>query len=145
MKSITLTDEQWDALQAGGEVTIRAPKPKVEKWEPKGGRFYIYISGNIAEGTSTPECRRFGVERTTPKQAERDLPEMYLHNRLLAWRAEHDDVNEPGTHFVGIDERGAYSMPATSVRKGLALGSVLMTRRAAEALALAIHTGEFDL
>lgn len=142
-KSLELTDEQWQTLLEQGEITIRAPKAKVEKWEPEGGPFYLACNGGVHGVPSTDGTRMFGVERQTREQAERDLPEMRLHNRLLAWRAEHDDVNDRADYTVYMNDGKAKHIRWRNGENDL--GSVLMSEKAAKALCEAINEGRFDL
>jgi hypothetical protein len=91
MKTITLTDEQYQALCNGESVTIEPPKPKVEKWQPKGGQWYVQQDGEIRNQKSTNYPRQFGMSYPTIKHAEKARDAMRVHNRLLAWLSENDD------------------------------------------------------
>lgn len=91
MKTIQLTDEQYNALMQGEPVTIEPPKPKVEKWQPKGGYFYIEQDGYITNQRSTNKPTAFGMAYPTKEAAEKARDAMRKHNRLLAWLAENDD------------------------------------------------------
>ena len=61
---------------------------EVDKWEPKGGGFMVWCSGDIEELDSINSSRCFGTERETKEQAERAAVEMRRFNRLLALRDE---------------------------------------------------------
>jgi hypothetical protein len=37
------------------------------KWEPKGGEWFINYCGRTSTGSSTPDCAQFGFEREIPK------------------------------------------------------------------------------
>ena len=67
---------------------------EVDKWEPKGGGFMVWCSGDIEELDSINSSRCFGTERQTREQAQRAAVEMRRFNRLLALRDElcGDDV-----------------------------------------------------
>lgn len=91
MKTIQLTDEQYQALANGESITIQPPKPKVERWEPKGGEWYVYGNGNILSDNSVKVFRQFGLEYQTEKQAKWARDKMRSFNRQLAWLAENDD------------------------------------------------------
>lgn len=91
MKTIQLTDEQYNALMQGESVTIEPPKPKIEKWQPKGGEWSVKQNGKLLRCNSVTEFRIFGTEYQTEEQAEKARDAMRTHNRLLAWLAENDD------------------------------------------------------
>jgi hypothetical protein len=67
------------------------------KWEPKGGSYFIDLSGNVYRSTSTHQSRSFGAERETEEQAERAAEWMRKFNRLMCWFEE----NAPG-HDIDI-------------------------------------------
>jgi hypothetical protein len=71
---------------------------QVAKWEPKGGCYFIDLSGNVYRSTSTHQSRSFGAERETKEQAEHAAEWMRKFNRLLCWFEE----NAPG-HLIGIE------------------------------------------
>lgn len=89
MKTIQLTDEQYQALMQGESVTIEPPK-KV-KWEPKGGDWWVSANGCVERDIPSRPTRCFGTEYQTKKAAEKARDAMRTHNRLLAWLAENDD------------------------------------------------------
>ena len=94
MKTIQLTDEQYQALLNGETVTIEPPKPMVEKWQPKGGEYFIGINGRIVEvddDWTSEGPINFGMVYPTKESAEKARDAMRTHNRLLAWLAENDD------------------------------------------------------
>jgi len=71
-----------------------ATEPKLKKWSPVGGTWYIDANGIFRNSISTKNRIEFGTERPTEKQAERAAVEMRKFNRLLALRDElcGDDV-----------------------------------------------------
>lgn len=89
MKTIQLTNEQYEALMQGQSITIEPPKP--EKWEPKGGEWFVSSLGIVHRGVSVEQPRLFGAEYSTKEAAEKARDAMRVHNRLLAWLAENDD------------------------------------------------------
>lgn len=91
MKTIQLTNEQYHALMQGESVTIEPPKPKAEKWQPKGGEWFVNARGEIERLPTEQVTREFGVEYQTKEQAEKARNAMRKYNRLLAWLAENDD------------------------------------------------------
>ena len=88
MKTIQLTDEQYQALLNGESVKI---EPPIKKWQPKNGNYYIASYGQVETGQSTITARNFGTVYPTKEQAEKARDAMRTHNRLLAWLAENDD------------------------------------------------------
>jgi hypothetical protein len=92
MKTIELTDEQWDALQSGEDVVIKGKK---KAWEPEGGEWFVSNLGEVKEWPSLHSCAVFGGERKTKEQAEKACAAMRIHNRLLAYRDEFDPGYEP--------------------------------------------------
>ena len=93
--NITLTDEQIEALQKGEDITISAPCKKVERWEPKGGGWYINLLGKVFKGSSSENSsensRKFGLEYQTKEQVEKARNLIRSHNRQIAWLMENDD------------------------------------------------------
>ena len=84
-----LQKELQDLKAKVAELEARiAAKPAVKKWEPKGGGFMVWCSGDIEELDSINSSRCFGAERETREQAERAAVEMRRFNRLLALRDE---------------------------------------------------------
>jgi len=91
MKTITLTDEQYQALTNGETIIIQPPKPKITKWQPKGGKWIIRSDGYVGILSSLKDYREFGTEYQTKEQAEWARDKMRSFNRQLAWLAENDD------------------------------------------------------
>jgi len=87
-KTITLTDEQHAALQAGKAITIEPPKPKTVPWEPKGGEWYTLSNGNVKSAPSLPGFNQFGNTFETKEQAEAEAKAMRARNRLAAYVRE---------------------------------------------------------
>lgn len=95
MNTITLTDEQYQALQNGKSITIEPPKTEAIKWEPKGGPFTVAGDGTTHMSNSSDPWKNYGVEYHTREAAEKANKAMRTHNRLLAWIAENDDGWKP--------------------------------------------------
>lgn len=93
-RTITLTDEQYQALQNGQSITIEPPEPS--KWKPKGGEWFVASDGSVARGISSSEHRDFGAERKTKNLLQKARDAMRIHNRLLAYVQEHAPDYEPG-------------------------------------------------
>jgi len=59
-----------------------------QKWEPKGGKWYISPAGTVTHAPSHACRKPFGTERKTKELAEKASEEMRVFNRLLAYRDE---------------------------------------------------------
>jgi len=88
-KTITLTDEQYAALQSGEAITIEAPKPKIVPWEPKEqGGWFVDHSGAVGRRSIYKGRSEFGNEFETKEQAEAEAKAMRARNRLAAYVRE---------------------------------------------------------
>lgn len=87
-KTITLTNEQWAALQSGEAITISPPKPMVATWEPKSGNYYITANGTYTYYSTTYSTKKFGNTFETKEQAEAAAKAMCARNRLAAYVQE---------------------------------------------------------
>jgi hypothetical protein len=94
MKTIQLNEEQYKVLQEvlleQGFKLCEETKAEIEKWQPKGGDWYVTPNG-INQGASFVKHKNFGMEYPTREAAEKARDAMRVHNRLLAWLAENDD------------------------------------------------------
>jgi hypothetical protein len=93
MKTITLTDEQWEILQSGEPITIEPPKPK--HWEPQSGEWYVSAIGvacptNGLLDPTKESARQHGLIYTRQEHAQMAAKAMRTFNRLLAYKMEHD-------------------------------------------------------
>ena len=86
MKTIQLTDEQYEALQNGESITIEPPK---KKWEPEGGSVIIYPLGVIRQFERCPKQNNFGMAYPTIKLASRARDLMWPIHRYIAYATEH--------------------------------------------------------
>lgn len=75
-------------LQKQLEEKQKALAAMPDKWEPRGGDFWVCCRGNVLRGDSADSTRNFGVEYLTHEQAEKATKSMRAHNRLLAYVAE---------------------------------------------------------
>lgn len=144
MKTITLTDEQYQALQRGESITIEPPK---QKWEPKGGEWYISGGGTLGCTATDNNYRMLGNEYATSEQAERELPEIRMANRARAYRREFapDCVVPPAGErawCVWIDANGRAVADWHRVR---VVGAVFMPQDVAKQLAADINSGRVEL
>jgi hypothetical protein len=95
LKTITLTDEQYQALTNGESITIEPPKKPIVKWNPKGGEYFIDLEVNSiyygANPAFTYNTSKAGLEYGTLKAAENALRAIRSYARQLAWLDENDD------------------------------------------------------
>jgi hypothetical protein len=150
-KTITLTEEQYAALQSGESITIVPPKPKIAPWEPKGGDWYVKISGDVGAGMSTAPCRLFGNEFQTETEAIADAIALRARNRLAAyvrefapeWKADWSDSNQK-KWFVYFDFRGSEWGISYNIHNKSAC-EVYMPEHVARELAKKLNSGEVVL
>ena len=74
------------------------PEPqKPEKWEPKGGRWFVGIDGCVEESVvETEECfRAYGVEFASKEEADKAALIYRRYHRLYQWIREHDPEHDP--------------------------------------------------
>lgn len=124
-------------------------KPKIEKWEPKGGNWYIDCKGDVYAGVSTEGTCVFGVERETKELADAAAVEMRIFNRLLAYRDEFapgynpdwPNHNEDKFYIYKCGESWDWSKNATD---GFA-GGVYMPKDVAKELVRKLNSGEVVL
>ena len=148
MKTIELTEEQYQALCKGEPVTIEPPKPK--QWEPMPGAFYIEKDGSITK-FCTSIRNAFGMAYPTLKAAEKARDAMRVHHRLLAWLAENDDGWEADWNK---HEQAKFSL-FQNVYNGfwsfenntqyMKLGTVYMSYQNAEKLCKLLNDGMIEL
>ncbi len=67
---------------------IQNETDKVEKWEPKGGEWYVNALGEVCMMDSDEISRNYGTEYPTEAAALSALPYMRFHNRMLCLAAE---------------------------------------------------------
>lgn len=82
-KTITLTDEQYKALQSGESITIEPPN---KQWQPRGGMWWIDAEGSVVNGNSFAATRLFGIEFNTKKEAEYASEQYRIYHWMFkAW------------------------------------------------------------
>lgn len=83
----TITAEQVAEINK-----ILSQKPKVELWEPKGGRWTVYLDyDSVEEVESENPYRLAGLEYSTEERAEEALKAIRSYARQLAWIDENND------------------------------------------------------
>ena len=150
-KTITLTDDQYAALQAGEAITIDPPKPKIVSWEPKGWQYCVSINGVISSGFPDWGIAQFGNEFETKEQAEAEAKAMRARNRLAAyvrefapdWKADWSNYMQPKYHVYYLHDREVWAF--NSVRYSNSPGHVYMPRHVANTLIEKLNSGEVVL
>jgi hypothetical protein len=107
-KTIAEALERLEALEMA-----QADKSESVKWEPKGGSYFIDLSGNVYRSTSTHQSRSFGAERETQEQAEHAAEWMRKFNRLMCWFEE----NAPGHDIDILFDGGSVSIAFVAYQK----------------------------
>ena len=148
MKTITLTEEQYRALMQGESVTIEPPKPKLEKWQPKGGEWFVNVTGEVFKSVySPPEIVDFGLCYPTKEQAEKASEDMRQHNRPLVWLVENDDGwiadwdNDKQLKYSVIFNHRLNKYEIVFSRYAKYMGAVYMSEANAEKLAALLNDG----
>lgn len=124
-----------------------------DKWEPKGGDWFVDLSGE-ASTTSimARELSAFGVSYATREQAEKAAEAMRAHNRLLAyvaefvtcgWEADWLDA-EQSKYYVSFSCKHM-CWDSMVARETMSVGLVYMPRYAAENLCEKLNLGEVEL
>ena len=150
MKKQQLQQEIAD-LQKQLEEKQKALSAMPEKWEPKGGEWFIDLFGEASTTSMMArELSVFGVSYPTREQAEKAAKAMRAHNRLLAYVAEfapYFEANwrcDEGKSFVLFNSESRRWLAATALRDMVA-GTVYMPRHIAEGLAAKLNSGEVEL
>lgn len=67
---------------------LEAELKKPEKWQPKGGGWYIRADGYVQQGCTDKQFSEFGTERDNQQIAETASKAIRAFTRLLAYRDE---------------------------------------------------------
>ena len=117
MKTIQLTDEQYNALKNGESITIEPPKKG--PWKPEKGQKYFYIestrsvTATIYRSDSIDDRRlACGNAFSSKENAQKASKVMRIHNKILQYIIENDsdweaDWNDPNQmkSFPEFDHR----------------------------------------
>lgn len=149
---IEITQEQAEKLAKGESIEIKTTVDKqIEKWEPKGGEFYIGVSGHIDEAPSSTDFREFGLERETKEEAKYARDQMRVHNRLLAYVAEFDKGWKADWHnrnqakyFIYFDHRTKI-FNYSYVYDERDIGNIYISEKCAKKLCEKLNAGEVEL
>lgn len=134
-------------LQKQLEEKQKALSAMPDKWEPKGGDFFVNINGKISHcpnSGSLKDFSEFGVEYTTREQAEKAAKAMRAHNRLLAYVAELAPDMPIGDAYVAWScDSGNWDVFVN--RKYRTAGAVHMPYEVAAKLCNKLNSGEVEL
>ena len=138
-------------LQKQLEEKQKALSAMPDKWEPKGGKYYIFADGCVCRGDSDTDYRLFGNEYSTREQAEKAAKAMRAHNRLLAYVAEFAPDWEPdwldveqSKYYVSFSCKHMCWDPMVA-RETISAGVVYMPMGVAEELCKKLNSGEVEL
>lgn len=123
-----------------------------DKWEPKGGEYYVSWEGLVRFSDSTGDARIFGVEYATREQAEKALMATRAHNRLLNYVAEFapdyqpdwSDENEEKAYLSKLHRNGGGWVVFVHAAYQSA-GIVYMPASVADELCNKLNSGEVQL
>jgi len=139
-------------LQKQLEEKQKALSAMPDKWEPKGGEFFVNVDSSITHCQNSGSYRKFadfGVEYATREQAEKAAKAMRAHNRLLAYVAEFapdyesHKVTGEFNAFVFWSER--YKHYEFDYDTNKVIGTVYMPLTVAELLVEKLNSGEVQL
>ena len=137
--------QEIEALQKQLEEKQKALAAMPDKWEPKGGEYWVNAHGMVRHDSTAMVTRNYGAEYATRQQAEKAAKAMRAHNRLLAYVAEfapdYEFKPEGQNHFV-YDNGRKWKADYTSWR---IVGAVYMPEDVAAELAAKLNSGEVEL
>ena len=149
MKTIQLTNEQYEALQNGESITIAPPKP--EQWQQQGGDWFVHPSGCVTGAISSSSYQNFGVERLTKELAEKACDAMRIHNRLLAYVHEFapkynpDAIDQRERKYFVFFDKSTNKWYCNHTYASLLGGAVCMPHDVAKELVRKLNSGEVVL
>ena len=123
---------------------------KLKQWEPRGGDWWVAVSGNIFSGGTSPVEINNGAVRRTIEAAEKASAAMRTHNRLLAyvdefggdWEADwSDNQHNYYVHYAHLRMVWSATMSSTVC----ASGTVYMSKDCADGLVAKLNSGEVVL
>ena len=136
-------------LQKQLEEKQKALSAMPDKWEPKGGEWFIDLFGEASTTSMLArEASGFGLAYATREQAEKAAKAMRAHNRLLAYVAEFapdyefvkDDLN--WCVLIDLDDGKWVANWHCSLRH---VGNVYMPEHIAVELVKKLNSGEVEL
>ena len=134
-------------LQKQLEEKQKALSAMPEKWEPKGGEYWVNAHGLVRHDVTSRVTRDYGAEYATREQAEKAAKAMRAHNRLLAYVAEFAPDYEPDWNDGAICIEYAHDEKEYGVDKNFLerIGAVYMPEHIARELAAKLNSGEVEL
>ena len=132
-------------LQKQLEEKQKALSAMPDKWEPKGGDWFVDLSGEAGTiSVMVRELSAFGVSYATREQAEKAAKAMRAHNRLLAYVAEFAPDMPIGDAYVAWScDSGGWDVFVN--RKYKTAGAVYMPYEVAAELCNKLNSGEVEL
>lgn len=139
-------------LQKQLEEKQKALSAMPDKWEPKGGEWFVDLSGEAATiSMQMRELSAFGVSYATREQAEKAAKAMRAHNRLLAyvaefspdWEADWNDHYQTKAEVIFDKTLGEWLVDISV--DGFGPSTVYMPDEVAEELAVKLNSGEVEL
>lgn len=142
--------QEIEQLKKQMEEKQKALAATPDKWEPKGGEWWVNYNGSIETAESTQAARNFGVEYATRQQAEEASKAMRAHNRLLNYVAEFApdynpdwlDSAEQKAFIIYQPASGGYDVKTSTLP---IVGVVFMPYYVANNLAAKLNSGEVEL
>lgn len=139
--------QEIEALQKQLEEKQKALAAIPDKWEPKGGGYWVNAHGMVRHDTTIGATRCYGVEYATREQAEKSAKAMRAHNRLLAYVAEFApdyEFRAGAENWLVCYDYDASKWMADVTCDRIA-GAVYMTEKCAHTLAHKLNSGEVEL
>lgn len=147
--TITLTDEQMEALKSGKSITINPPKKSL--WKPKQGEWSINLVLDDAYISVNDEIRRLaGLSYQTEEDAKEVAAHLRSTARQYAWLKEHNPtyistcIYDNNQYYIQLDYSDL-QYKVNYVFKYKTLGVVYMDKESAEKLCKALNSGEVML
>lgn len=92
---VLTSDNTWVQVRTPSFFEGSKYRIKVDKWEPKGGEWFINACGSVYTDESTEYGRSFGVEFETPESAEKAAKAYRRYHRLYKLAEELNEGWEP--------------------------------------------------
>jgi hypothetical protein len=131
-----------DKVYVDGVEYVAKEEPKKEKWNPKGGKYYIHYSGETRFDNSLMSVREFGLEYQTKELAEWARDKMRKHNRILAWLSEQEKQDDNGyvVYYSSVADKWMSAYKDYNI-----IGQITMSQTSATKLADMLNNGLIEL
>ena len=144
--TLTLNDEQMNALQSDKAITIEPPKLGIQKWQPKGGDNCILKDFSVALVNNNCTYPKY-MSYETQEQAEQAAKAIRSYARQLAWLSENSDGWKPDwqvtlteKYYIYYEEKiNRYSINSNQVHRNI--NTVYMSKKNAEKLCKLLNDG----